>query len=439
MLVIAGLLAVRIIFVFMEYALPRLQEDMIKERAREGKANAELLLQMIAPDSLSLCAAKMGNCLTTLLLGGGIALWSGYALVSSALSHTLTVTYGMWVVGVVMVLVLVIEAALLVLLSDLLPMALMRKDEERMAFFAVRPFYIFQKIGYPIHVVVRQIAVACLPLLGIKRSELQAAAPSEEELRMLVTAGQRDGVLNEMESEIIDNVFDFSDLTAREIMIPRQDMVCLFVEDTYEANLKVIMDTKHTRYPLCDEDKDHVIGMVHLRDVLEMELTKGAEKNLQAIMREILVVHEGMALTDILTMMRKKRLHMAAVADEYGGIAGFLAMEDLLEEIVGDIQDEHDDDEMAEIESVEQGGYEFDGKVLLDEVTELLAIVLDEHEEDTIGGYVFGMLGRRPKEGDAVTIGNYRFTVLEVNGFRIVRLKATPIAIEEPASEAEAG
>lgn len=438
MLAIAGLLAVRIIFVFMEYALPRLQEDLIKERVREGKANAEMVLQMIAPDSLSLCAAKMGNCLTTLLLGGGIALWSGYALVSSALSHTLTVTYGMWVVGIVMLMVLVIEAALLVLLSDLLPMAMMRKDEEKMAFFAVRPFYIFQKIGYPIHVIVRQMAIACLPLLGIKRSELQNVTHSEEELRMLVTAGQRDGVLNEMESEIIDNVFDFSDLTAREIMIPRQEMICLYEEDSYEDNLKVIMDTKHTRYPLCAEDKDHVIGMVHLRDVLELELTAQADKDLRAIMREILMVHEGMALTDILTMMRKKRIHMAAVADEYGGIAGFLAMEDLLEEIVGDIQDEHDD-EAAEIESVEQGVYEFDGKVLLDEVTELLAIVLDEHEEDTIGGYVFGLLGRRPKKGDAVTIGNYRFTVLEVNGFRIVRLKATPIIKEEAVAEEVAG
>ena len=251
MLAIAGLLGIRIIFVFMEYALPRLQEDLIKERMRDGKANADLLLKMIAPDSISLCAAKMGNCITTLLLGGGIALWSGYALVHSALTHMLTVTYGMWVVVGAMLLVLVIEAMLLVLLSDMLPIALMRRDEERMAFFAVRPFYIFQKIGYPIHVIVKQIAVACLPLLGIKRSELEnEATHSEEELRMLVTAGQREGVLNEMESEIIDNVFDFSDRTAREIMIPRKDMVCLFAEDSYEENLKVIMDTSHTRYPV---------------------------------------------------------------------------------------------------------------------------------------------------------------------------------------------
>lgn len=127
---------------------------------------------------------------------------------------------------------------------------------------------------------------------------------------------------------------------------------------------------------------------------------------------------------------------MTGVADEYGGIAGFLAMEDLLEEIVGDIQDEHDEDETAEIETVEQGVYEFDGKVLLDEVTELLSIALDEHEEDTIGGYVFGLLGRRPKEGDAVTIGNYRFVVIEVNGFRIVRLKATPLAEPETKEQA---
>lgn len=437
MLAIAGLLGIRIIFVFMEYALPRLQEDLIKERVREGKANAELLLKMIAPESISLYAAKMGNCITTLLLGGCIALWSGYALVYSAMTHMLTVTYGMWVVVGAMALVLLIEAALLVLLSDILPTALMRRDEERMAFFAVRPFYIFQKIGYPIHAAVKHLAIACLPLLGIKRSELETEAThSEEELRMLVTAGQREGVLNEMESEIIDNVFDFSDRTAREIMIPRKDMICLFAEDSYEDNLKVIMNTSHTRYPVCEEDKDHVIGMVHLRDVMELEVARKENKDLRHIMREILMVHEGMALTDVLTLMRNKRIHMAGVADEYGGIAGFLAMEDLLEEIVGDIQDEHDEDETVEIESVEHGGYEFDGKVLLDEVTEILSIALDEHEEDTIGGYVFGLLGRRPKEGDTVTIGNYRFVVLEVSGFRIVRLKATPIAPVQTEEEA---
>ncbi len=437
MLAIVALLGIRIIFVFMEYALPRLQEDIIKERVREGKANAELLLTMLAPDSVSLCAAKMGNCITMLLLGGGIALWSGYALVHSALTHTLTVTYGMWVVIGAMLLVLIIEAMLLVLLSDILPMVVMRRDEERMAFFAVRPFYIFQKIGYPIHAAVRQLALACLPLLGIKKSELEnEATHSEEELRMLVTAGQREGVLNEMESEIIDNVFDFSDRTAREIMIPRKDMICLFVEDSYEENLKVIMDTSHTRYPLCEEDKDHVIGMVHLRDVMELEVARKDNKDIRSIMREILMVHEGMALTDILTLMRKKRIHMTAVADEYGGIAGFLAMEDLLEEIVGDIQDEHDEDETLEIETVEQGVYEFDGKVLLDEVTELLSIALDEHEEDTIGGYMFGLLGRRPKEGDTVTIGNYRFVAIEVNGFRIVRLKATPLTETDTKEQA---
>jgi CBS domain containing-hemolysin-like protein len=239
-----------------------------------------------------------------------------------------------------------------------------------------------------------------------------------------------------MESEIIDNVFDFSDRTAREIMIPRKDMICLFVEDSYEDNLKVIMDTSHTRYPVCEEDKDHVIGMVHLRDVLELEAARKGNKDIRSIMREILMVHEGMALTDILTLMRKKRIHMTGVADEYGGIAGFLAMEDLLEEIVGDIQDEHDEDETLEIETVEQGVYEFDGKVLLDEVTELLSIALDEHEEDTIGGYMFGLLGRRPKVGDTVTIGNYRFAAIEVNGFRIVRLKATPIAETETKGQA---
>ncbi|MPM42313.1 Magnesium and cobalt efflux protein CorC [bioreactor metagenome] len=172
------------------------------------------------------------------------------------------------------------------------------------------------------------------------------------------------------------------------------------------------------------EDKDHVIGMIHFRDLMDFDMCDAAEKDLKTIMREILVIPEGMSVAKLLQVMRRKRIHLAVVADEYGGTAGLVALQDVLEQIVGDIQDEHDDVVETEVLRLSDG-YEFDGRVLLDDVFELLNIRLEEHEEDTIGGYIFGLLGRRPEVSDKVNIGNYVFEVLKVNGFRIVRVKAT--------------
>ena len=160
---------------------------------------------------------------------------------------------------------------------------------------------------------------------------------------------------------------------------------------------------------------------------MDLDLNDAESKNLNAVMREILVVPEGMSVAKLLQFMRRKRTHLAVVADEYGGTAGLVALEDVLEEIVGDIQDEHDNDEEAEVRRFPDGSYEFDGKVLLDDVAELLNIRLEEPEEDTIGGYIFGSLGRRPEIGDKINIGDYTFEVLQVNGFRVVRVKAIPI------------
>jgi CBS domain containing-hemolysin-like protein len=275
--------------------------------------------------------------------------------------------------------------------------------------------------------------------LGIKPLSEAEVAHSEEELRMIVNASHRGGVLDQMESELIDNVFDFADRLAREVMVPRQDMVCLFIDDPFEENMRVVKETGHTRYPLCLEDKDHVIGMVHIRDLMDLDMCGPGNKDLRTVMREILVVPEGMSVARLLQAMRRKRIHLAVVADEYGGTAGLVALQDVLEEIVGDIQDEHDADGEAEIQRLEDGSYEFDGRVLLDEVSELLNIRLEEHEEDTLGGYIFGLLGRRPEVGDEVNIGDYNFSVLQVNGFRVVRVKAAPLTADDEEPPGESG
>ena len=182
---------------------------------------------------------------------------------------------------------------------------------------------------------------------------------SEDDLRKMVSASEKGGSIDPVESRLIDNVFDFADRVAREVMVPRQDMVCLFVDDTVEENLAVIKESGHTRYPLCREDRDHILGIIHIRELMNADYQK-PDFNWTSIMREIDVVPESMSIAKILQLMQHKHVQMAAVADEYGGTAGLVTMEDLLEEIVGDIQDEHDTD-MPEINKMPDGSYVFDG------------------------------------------------------------------------------
>ena len=312
-------------------------------------------------------------------------------------------------------------------LGELIPKTLAIQKTEEIALFSVWPLYIFHKLGWPVIILFERTSKILLNLFGVRPVKEMDMAHSEEELRMIVSASRRGGVLDQMESELIDNVFDFADRLAREVMIPRRDMVCLFVDDPYEDNLKTVRETAHTRYPLCRDDKDHVLGMVHIRDLMNYVEVCGDKPNFAAIMREVLMVPEAMSVAKLLQLMRHRRIQLAVVVDEYGGTAGLVALEDVIEEIVGNIQDEHDKQVEPEVQRLGDGVYQFDGLVLLDDVLKLLNIRLEEHEEDTVGGYVFGVLGRQPNKGDIVEIGAYQFKILKTDGFRVMRVQASPV------------
>lgn len=258
------------------------------------------------------------------------------------------------------------------------------------------------------------------------------AAKSEDEIRSLVSTSERHGKIDHVEGSMIDNVFDFADRVAREVMVPRQDMKCLFLEDSLADNMAVVRTSHHTRYPLCVEDKDQVIGTIHVRDLLNIKAGQ-ASFDLRRLMRPIVVIPEAMPIPRALRLMQQRHVQMVLVADEYGGTAGLITMEDLVEEIVGEIQDEHEAEEPPDILPLADGCYEFDGMVLLDDIADMLPITFEEPEEDTIGGYVFGLLGRKPEVGDEVHIAGYAFKILKTEGFRVVRVKAAPL----PAAQAK--
>ncbi|CUH94166.1 putative membrane protein [Propionispora sp. 2/2-37] len=410
-------------FVVAEFSLFRVKKTRLEELAQQGNNRARLALKVMSAFDTYLGATQLGTTLSSLALG-----WLGEPAVASLLKSSLNQNLPenlIWVSSLLSVLIGFFSITFLhIVLGELVPKTLAIQKAEGMALTSVRALFVFHKITYPVIWLFQQAARVILAAMQIKPVNETELTHSEEELRMIVSASQRGGVLDQMESELIDNVFDFADRLAREIMVPRQDMICLFMDDSYEENIRIVRETNHTRYPLCVEDKDHVIGMVHLRDLMDFDLRNSANKDLKTIMREILVVPEGMSVAKLLQVMKRKRIHLAVVADEYGGTAGLVALEDIIEEIVGDIQDEHDEVVEGEIQRLADGAYEFDGRVLLDDVADILHIQLGEHEEDTLGGYIFGLLGRRPEIGDQARIDEYQFEVLKVNGFRIVRVKA---------------
>lgn len=245
---------------------------------------------------------------------------------------------------------------------------------------------------------------------------------TEDEIRCIVEESHRGGRLNTLENTLIKNSFDFFDLDVRDVMIPRNDMVVLDFNDDMDVMRRNISKTHHTCYPVCMEDKDHILGFIHVKDFLE-SLLRG-EYNIKRIMREILTVPEVMPAPALLQMMKNKRTYLAVVVDEYGGTSGLVTLEDLMEELAGEIP-QNESNAPAEILRVNDHVYEFDGTVILEDVSERLQMEFDDEERNnTIGGLIFSKLERIPQVGDHISFGGWKFTVLKMYGFRIMRVKA---------------
>ena len=415
-----------------EFSLVRIRQTRLEELAQRGDKRAALALKMLSRLDSYLSAVQLGVTLASLGLG-----WLGEPAVA-ALIEPFVFRYFPGSYFLLHTVSIFISFALItyitVVLGELIPKTLAIQKTEPLVLLSVWPLYLFHKLGWPVIVLFEKTARLLLNMMGIKPVKDVDMAHSEEELRMIVSASRRGGVLDQMESELIDNVFDFADRTAKEVMVPRGDMVCLFVDDPFDENLRTVRDTHHTRYPLCREDKDHVLGMIHIRDLMHYTTGKPTgDPDLSRIMREVLMVPEGMSVAKLLQLMRHRRIHLAVVVDEYGGTAGMVALEDVIEEIVGNIQDEHDKHVEPEIQRMPDGSYQFDGLVLVDDASKILNLRLEDHEEDTLGGYIFGLLARQPAKGDVVDIGGYRFKVLKTDGFRILRVEACPP--EAPAAD----
>ena len=429
------LILLNALLVAAETSLARIRRAQLQEMQGQGVSGAETLLRIFDRKNHYISALQIGITCISLLLGwyGGplLADWllalPGVQSWMTAIVQTVQSRVFPWLPDTASSLSLVCAFLILVLLhvviGELVPRIIVWDKVEEIIVHLVTPLRVVYLLTCPLVGVAFWIAKGIARIFGVTYTPDEDISRSEEELRQIVSASEKEGELDSAERTLIDNVFEFNDTVARELMVPRQDMVCVFVDDTLEEIRDIIRSSHHTRFPVCEEDKDHILGIVHVRDFLNGDFSKGFD--IRSLLRKTIMVPEGMNALRVLQTMQKQRVHLAVVVDDYGGTVGLVTLEDLLEEIVGDMGDEYEPIELPEILPLANGSYDIDGEMPLDDVGDLLQLSFDEEDEDdTLGGYIFSRLGRKPEEGDEVIRKNWKFTVLKMDQFRIERVKA---------------
>lgn len=409
-------------FVVSEFAIVKIRRTRLEELAHAGSKRARVALQINEHLNTYLSATQLGITLASLGLG-----WLGEPAVSRLLENVLSdflTGNEVWLHSLSFGIAFTLITLLHVVLGELVPKSMAIQDTERYALIVSMPLYTFNKICTPIIWCFDHVSLWILKLMGVQQADENDDAHSEEEIKLIIDASQKGGVIDDTESEIIQNAISFSEICAHEIMIPRQDMQCIYQNSSFNEVMEFVKHQKHTRFPLCNGDKDQILGMIHIRDLLECKNSQHKDI-LNRIVRKILFVPENKSISEILHEMMKKRIHMAVVVDEYGGTAGLLSMEDILEELVGDIRDEHDDITDEPFKMISENVYEFDGVYLVEDAYDCLELPYCEHEESTMGGYVFNLLGREPKVGDMAEDEYCLYEVLKIDNMRITRVKTT--------------
>ncbi|AYB42701.1 hemolysin family protein [Paenibacillus lautus] len=405
------------VFVAAEFSLVKMRQSRLTQLVSEGNRLAGIALKVNQKLDAYLSATQLGITLTSLGLG-----WIGEPAISELLvapiMHSIGFTDERLISTISVAVGFCIITFLHIVLGELAPKSLAIQRTEGTALLLSAPLLWFYRIFLPVIWVLNASANRILKLVGIEPASEAEAAHSEEEIRILMTESARSGVIDENEMKLMDNLFDFSDLRAREIMLPRTDMDVLFTNFTLEENLRIVNETKHSRYPVATDNKDRIVGFVHITDLLLAEPEK--QRDLTSLVRPIMDVSESMEISQVLRKMQARHEQLALVVDEYGGTAGILTAEKILEEIVGDLYDEFED-ERPEIEVYDES-FSVDGRMLIEEVNDLTGLMIDEHDVDSIGGWLFKELEGNPAVGKKTTFDGVVFEVEESTRLRVTRV-----------------
>ncbi|PSR34937.1 MAG: hypothetical protein C7B46_03215 [Sulfobacillus benefaciens] len=385
-----------------ETAMMALSRGKVRQLAEEGVSKASWLERLIREPNRLLSTVLVGNNLTN--------------IVASTVAAGLFIAYfgssGITISTIVMTLVIL-------LVAEITPKTFAAHNPERVA-LRLAPFLeVSARIFYPIVRVLTWIGVGFIRLLG-GRAE-GGRIITEEEIRTMVEVGEEEGLLEAEEREMIQGIFDLGDTVVREVMVPRIDVQALPATATLGEAWDAVIQWGHSRLPVYRVTIDDVIGVIYARDILLYIKERPHETPIQDLVRPVQYVPETKKVDELLTDFRRRRSHIAVVLDEYGGTAGIVTIEDLLEEIVGEIQDEYDTEEVA-IRRIDENTIDVEGLASLDEINELFGVDLPHEDFDTVGGLILHLLGRAPVEAEVVTLDGLEFTVTKVTGRRVTRV-----------------
>jgi putative hemolysin len=400
-------------FVAAEYGLVTARRTRIVELQHQGNRRARDVLRITSDPPHFIAAMQLGVTLTSLAIG---------AVGEQALSNLFDGVLSTVLAAVFAYLVL---TYLHVVIGELVPKGIALGHSEGTALFVAAPVRLFFTIMRPLIWILQRSTEVVLKWLGLRPPGADDEVYSEAELRLIVSQSTAGGEIEQQEQEMLYKVFDFADKEAKDVMVPRPEVVALSIDLPPEQCLEAVMDSPFTRYPVYRESLDDVVGILHVRDLFRALRDRGMhEVTVEEIVRPAHIVPETKDLAALLAEFRRTNQHMAIVVDEYGDMEGIVTLEDLLEEIVGDIEDEFDLPDES-VEQVDEDTVIIDGTFPIDDFNERFHAGLPDEDYHTMAGFVFGLLGRQPEPGDTIAHDGMRFDVLEIEGSRILKLAIT--------------
>jgi len=427
--------ALRAFFALARSALINMRRPRLVELEQKGVTSARAIQQLTEQSGRLLATAEVGA-LLGLVFSAGLAVLGFVpplaAQVKALVGTSLTTGTSD---AIAFVIVMLAVALFLFVFGRLVPEALALRYTEPLALALVRPM---QWMGIALAPLVRFAVVLsnwlAIPMGGQKRGS--AALVTEEELKTMVDAGEEEGLIEEEEKEMILSVLDFGDTIAREVMVPRIDIVALEVNTPFSEALNVVISAGHSRIPVYRGTIDDIIGVLYAKDMLAA-LRDCKTPSLEQMLRPVYFTPESKRVIELLQELQKQRIHMCIVVDEYGGTAGLITIEDILEEIVGDIQDEYDAEEPEVMPLTGEEGYILNPSMHIEDAAELLKVSFPRGESDSLGGFIYDQLGKVPVVGEKVSHNGWVFEVLAVNDRRILKVKATHGPKQADATEAQ--
>ncbi len=403
LLIIIALIFFSAFFSSAETAMMAASKIKIRNLADDGNEKAKLLLKLLDNQSKMLSTILIGNNIVNIIVS------SLTTILAQSLFGNIGITIGTAIITVVVL-----------IFGEITPKTAAAINSEKMALRYVRVIYAITIIFTPIIWIINSLAFFVMKLLGIN-TKAREQAITESELRSIVDVSHEEGVLEEQEKKIINNLIDFGDDKAEDIMVPKIDVTCIDIDASYEDVMAVFKEEMYTRMPVYEGSSENIVGIINMKDLV---LYKQDEPfNVRDFLREAHFTFEGKPLSELMLEMKKNAVSMMVVIDEYGSAVGIITLEDLLEEIVGEIRDEYDADEFDEIQQIKDDSYVVEGQMRLDDFNDNLGTELESDDYDTIGGYIIGKIDRMPKVGDVVFTGNIKLAVTEVDNKRINKVQ----------------